>query len=150
MSNQPNYDHDSVPLALVHMLSNRLSHSFEQLVQARTDISVIEWRVMIDLGRYKQTTAAEIASRWAMDKMNVSRAIRRLESRGWIERHIDEVDRRSYRLILTAEGRSNYQTLMPAAESRYREITSILTRDELASFTEMLSRLIENIDELER
>ncbi len=50
-------------------------------------------------------TPSQLAKIFHMTRGNVSHCISHLESRGWVKRHLDENDARSYRLILKSDGR---------------------------------------------
>lgn len=52
-----------------------------------------------------------------MHKTKVSRAVASLETRGWLTRHVDEVDRRIEWLTLTASGAKVYAELAELARS---------------------------------
>lgn len=135
-------------LSDVHVLANLIGRAFSGLLDSSFGMSVPEWRVMLTLARQPGLTAAEITSRWAMDKMAISRAIQRLEADGHIGRHRNPSDRRSYRLSLTASGEALYQKILPAANTRYREFVSCLTREELASLRASIEKLIAHAESL--
>ena len=130
-------------LACVHVLSSRISGAFYPEVEARYDITLAEWRVILTLVQRRSATAIEIASLWAMDKMAISRAVRRLDRMGRVRRAVNPDDRRSHTLTLTAKGRRLYERILPAANARYHDITASLTRRELDAFRRTLSKLLQ-------
>lgn len=129
-------------LAAVHVLSNRIGRAFYGRIEARHGLSLAEWRVILTLHLHPDATAAEITERWAIDKMAVSRAIRRLERLGHLRRKRDAGDRRSLRLALTASGRRLYARVVPGANARYREIVACLDRSERATLRRALAKLL--------
>ena len=129
-------------LACVHVLSSQISDAFHPEVEAKYGISLAEWRVILTLIQRPDTTAMEIASLWAMDKMAISRGVRRLEKMGRVRRKVNPDDRRSFTLRLTSQGRALYRRILPAANARYREITADLTRAELATLRRVLAKLL--------
>jgi DNA-binding MarR family transcriptional regulator len=135
-------------LSDVHVLANLIGRTFSGQLEDTFGMSVPEWRVLLTLARHPGFTAAEITNRWAMDKMAISRAIQRLEGDGHISRDRNPSDRRSYRLNLTASGNALYQKILPAANKRYHEVVSCLTRDELSSLRGSLEKLITHADGL--
>jgi DNA-binding MarR family transcriptional regulator len=135
-------------LALIHMLSNRISRAFHSRLELRHDLSVAEWRVLLTLASHGSCSAMEISQRWAMEKMAVSRAVTRLEQRHHITRRRDPGDRRRFELHLTESGRAVYAAIIPIANARYREIVACLDRDELRACRESAIRLIEQVDRL--
>ena len=135
-------------LSDIHVLANLIGRAFSGLLDRSFGMSVPEWRVMLTLARHPGLTAAEITSRWAMDKMAISRAIQRLEADGHIGRDRNPSDRRSYRLSLTASGAALYQKILPAANARYREFVSCLTREELSGLRASIEKLIAHAENL--
>jgi DNA-binding MarR family transcriptional regulator len=132
-------------LASVHVLSSRISRAFDSQLAARYDLSPPEWRVLLTLAQRPDASANEITALWAMEKMAVSRAVRRLERMGRIRRQVDGADRRRYALILTPEGRRLYRRILPVANARYREITSVLSHAERATLRKALAKLNRHI-----
>jgi DNA-binding MarR family transcriptional regulator len=135
-------------LAATHVLSSLISRAFDARLAARHDLSPPEWRVVLTLAQRPGVSANEITALWAMEKMAVSRAVRRLERAGRIRRQVDGADRRRYVLILTPAGRQLYRRILPMANDRYREITGVLTRAELATLRKALAKLNRHIPEL--
>lgn len=132
-------------LAAVHVLSSRISRAFDARLAAHFDLSPPEWRVLLTLVQRPRVSANEIAALWAMEKMAVSRAVRRLERLGRVRRRIDRADRRRHALILTPEGRRLYRRILPMANERYREITAVLSRAERATLRRSLAKLNRHI-----
>jgi DNA-binding MarR family transcriptional regulator len=144
---------DHVPsdniLAAVHVLSSRISRAFDSKLAKAYGLSPPEWRVLLTLAQHPDASANEITASWAMEKMAVSRAVRRLERMGRIRRRVDGTDRRRYALILTPEGRRLYQRILPMANARYHEITEVLSHAELATLRKALGKLNRHIPGLE-
>jgi DNA-binding MarR family transcriptional regulator len=140
-------EHEPV-LASIHVLSNRLTRAFESRLDGKHGISVPEWRVLLSLARVTGLTAKNIHERWAMDKMAVSRAVRSLESQGYVKRTKHPRDRRSFVLEITPKGKRLFREILPSADERYREILAGLTPAELRSLRKILHKLIEHTDHL--
>jgi DNA-binding MarR family transcriptional regulator len=136
-------------LAAVHVLSSRISRAFDSRLAKAHDLSPPEWRVLLTLAQHPDASANEITAAWAMEKMAVSRAVRRLERMGRIRRQVDRADRRRYALILTPEGRRLYRRILPMANARYREIVQVLSHAERATLRRALAKLNRHIPRLE-
>ena len=136
-------------LAAVHVLSSRISRAFDARLAKDYDLSPPEWRVLLTVAQDPDASANEITAAWAMEKMAVSRAVRRLERMGRIRRRIDGADRRRYALILTPEGRRLYRRILPMANARYREIVGVLTHGERQTLRRALAKLNRHIPGLE-
>jgi len=139
---------DDKPLSLVHMLSNRISRAFFDEVETKYGVSLAEWRVILTLVSESGVSGADITNRWAMEKMAVNRAVQRLVDTGYVARTRDPDDRRSYRLTLTAKGTRLHDKIAPAANKRYAELTSSVSRDELEAMVATLRTMIARAEEL--
>jgi len=135
-------------LSAVHVLANLISHGFADHLESEHGLTVADWRVMLVLGREPGLTAAEITSRWAMDKMAISRSIRRLTDAGLIARERNPEDRRAYHLSLTASGRALHRAVMPGATRRYREFVGCLSKREFETLRRALAKLIAHAETL--
>ena len=153
MTEKPNeLDHDPADniLSLVHRLSNRIGGAFYSEVETQFGLSLGEWRVIMTLAHQPGSTAIDITNRWAMDKMAVNRAIKKLENLQHLKRRQNPNDRRSYNLSLTPTGRELYDKIVPTANNRYHELVSVLSHDELAGLNDQLSRLIDRAELLDK
>src|SRR5690554_1847707 len=83
------------------VVSNTVSEGIAHTYQQDHDLSVIEWRIIAVLGRYPSLTASQIVQRTVMDKVAVSRAVKRLLERGLLKRNTHSSDRRYRNLELT-------------------------------------------------
>jgi DNA-binding MarR family transcriptional regulator len=130
-------------LIAIHELSDLIGRAFYGEIATRFDIGVAEWRVLLDLAGRPASSSAEIAAAWGMEKMTVSRAVRRLEAMGLVARRIDRKDRRRQTISLTLAGRRFYARVLPIANGRYRDIVSCLDRADIESLGKLLRRLID-------
>jgi DNA-binding MarR family transcriptional regulator len=130
-------------LALIHVLSLQIGRAFHARIAREFDVTIAEWRVLLSLAGRRDATANDIAEEWAMEKMAVSRAVRRLEGKNRIVRRVNPEDRRSYVLAMTGRGRDVFERIIPVANARYREITSAAAREEMATFRRVLIKLTE-------
>jgi DNA-binding MarR family transcriptional regulator len=122
---------------------------FTRRLRDEHDVSVPEWRTMMLVAERPGTTAVDIATIFAMDKMAVTRAVQRLMRIGIIERHQRSEDKRSFSLHLTPRGSELYGQLLPSSSARYRALVDVLSRDERRQLRELLGRLVERLDELD-
>lgn len=139
---------DSRPLSLVHVLSNRIGRAFYSEVEARFGVTISEWRILLTIQAEPGISAAEITNLWAMEKMAVNRGIKRLFADGYVKRSRDPRDGRSFRLSLTAKGEKLYETILPTANARYRELMSVLTDEESAAMVSALNKVIAKAETL--
>lgn len=123
------------------VLSNRISNSLANKYRKRFGINVHEWRILSALGEEKKLSAVAITNRIAMDKVTVSRAVKRLIEKGLIIKGLDSKDQRSYELALSADGIKIYQQLVPIALAHEQEVIANLTSKDKENLLELLLKL---------
>ncbi len=131
---------DFLPYRL-SVLSNQISQGIAQTYAERFGLSVTEWRVIAIIGRFPDLSATEVADKAAMDKVAVSRAVRRLLDAGRIERRDSAADRRAKHLFLTRAGREVYQAIIPAALAYEQRLLANLSRAEQRQLHALIQRL---------
>lgn len=130
------------------VLSNRVSASIAEAYSRRFGLGIPEWRVIAVLALHPGASAAEVAERTAMDKVAVSRAVRRLQQTGRIQRETAAGDRRRSVLELTAEGEQIYRSIMPALQRYEAELLGALNPGERRKLDALLRRLEQRAVEL--
>lgn len=123
------------------VLSNRLSAVISESYSRRFGLTIPEWRVIAVLALDPGISAAEVAERTAMDKVAVSRAVRRLLATGRARRETAAGDRRRSVLELTAEGRRIYRRITPALRRYEAELLAGLSAREQRLLDAFLRRL---------
>jgi DNA-binding MarR family transcriptional regulator len=124
------------------LLSNQISRSIARTYERRFDLGVTEWRVIAILGRFPGISATEVAGKSAMDKVAVSRAVRRLEDAGRVERRANRNDRRAKHLQLSKEGQAVYEAIVPAALDCERRLLGALTEKEREKLDQLVEKLL--------
>ena len=89
-------------IALIHHISkNKLQYSLKNLNE--TDL-VHEGRYLIEIAERKNLSQDDLAKIFGQSKGTVAKALRKLEDREYVERKIDENNRRKYQLKTTKKG----------------------------------------------
>jgi DNA-binding MarR family transcriptional regulator len=128
--------------------SNRASRWVARSYEAKFGLSIWQWRVIAVLGGADRVTAQELTAATAMDKVNVSRAVRALIERGLVNRQKHQSDGRSALLELTPAGRSVYDEVAPVALRHEAELLDGFSRAEIEQLNELLSRLEQRAEAL--
>jgi DNA-binding MarR family transcriptional regulator len=97
------------------VLANTMSVAIATAYAERFGLSIPEWRVMAVLAQQPGLSAAQVATRTAMDKVAVSRAVASLARARRVERTLEQSDRRRSRLQLTPKGLAVYREVVPFA-----------------------------------
>ena len=112
------------------VLSNTISQAIAAEKEESFGLSVTQWRAMAILGRHGGLAARDVASRAAMDKVAVSRAVAALVEKDLLRRDTAPQDKRESRLHLTAAGRRIHDQIVPLALEHERRVLERLTPEE--------------------
>lgn len=124
------------------VVSNTVSQGIAHIYQQDHDLTVIEWRIIAVLGRYSGLTASQVVERTVMDKVSVSRAVKRLLERGLLQRRTHGSDRRCHHLELTEDsGKQTFESIVPRARNYERALLAELTAAETQTLVSLLARL---------
>lgn len=72
----------------------------------------------------------ELTQRVCVDKSATARAVKALETKGFIRREVDSIDKRNKRLYLTEEAKSKHKSLVEALIEYNQELTSGWTKEQ--------------------
>lgn len=132
----------------VAVLANLLRVDRDPLVRRHTKLAARELRVLLNVGSYTPTSAADVAYQARLDTPTVSRAVKALVSEGLVTTLDDALDRRRSLLGLTEKGIELYGTISDILEKRAARLTEILKLNELEGLMSILRRLEERAEEL--
>ncbi len=143
-----NFDLEAFLPYRLSLLSNTISEGIAIAYRDVHGLSLTEWRVIAILGRFPGLTATDVRTRGAMDKVAVSRAVNRLDKRGFIRRTEHADDRRRVMLRLTRRGVRLFNAVVPQAQTYERELLGALTAGEQAQLDTLLDKLMATAREL--
>ncbi len=130
------------------VLAERVSLAVSQLYADRFDLTRAEWRVLAALGANRTMSAKDIGPYSTLDKMQVSRAVARLEERGLVRREEDASDRRAKILSLTPAGRAMHQKIVPLVRAREDYLLGEMTPEERTLFERAMASVLARADGL--
>jgi DNA-binding MarR family transcriptional regulator len=131
------------------VLADAVSRAIADVYEQRFDLGRDEWRVLAALVPGPMKTG-DVIAHTTLDKMQVSRAVARLEAGGLIEREADSADRRTRVLRLTAAGRTLFRRIAPLAQAREAFLLEALDADEQRVLDRALDKLRTRAQLLER
>ncbi len=131
------------------LLSNTVSQGISAAYRKVHGLSVTQWRVVAILGRFPGLTASEVMLRGVMDKVAISRAVKKLQEKGLVKRSPHSKDRRRMPLNLTrGKGVQLFNEVVPKALAYEQRLLSALSEDELARLNRLLVKLQDAADGL--
>ena len=128
-------------------LATALSRGLAAQYEARYQISVPEWRVLVHLTQESEISVRDIFTRVDMDRASVTRAVQRLEGRGLVSKLVNESDRRLVRLALTPDGRDLAGELSRLAMALEARTIATLPTGSAATLFALLDSIEEAIDD---
>ena len=105
------------------------------------NLTVTEWRILLQLAEHQSLSASQIVSNTTMDKSKVSRALSSMEGNGVVQRTPDPTDHRRQSLQLTDYGLHLYRQLVPRALEWEKELIQGLDVSEYRDLLYLLDKL---------
>lgn len=129
-------------------LADVVSHSVATVYESRLGISRDDWRVLVAVNQARHMRATDIAQHTALDKMQVSRAIARLEKKGFLSRTADTDDKRQQILAVTPAGQAAYREVSPLMMARNDYLLQDLTPAEREVLQRSLDQVLNRAQQL--
>lgn len=125
----------------LYQASEAQSQLFAKIYRDRYNITRDEWRVFAHLGQGDALSFTNISDASKLNKTTVSRAVFKLEQRGWITRSHGCGDRRVQNLSLTQQGRGIYKELSDVALVFNQHLIEKLGEDDYKKAISILQKL---------
>lgn len=109
-----------------------------------------QFAVMKAISNSEEPSQTDLVDRTGIDRSTMADIVRRLTSRGLVQRRRTRRDARMYAVRLTDRGEGALKLAEPAARNTDERILSALTPSQRDSFIRSLSRIVAAIDEGER
>ena len=138
-----------LPYRMVNLAAN-MSLALSKIYKKEFDLNIAQWRVLAQLGEQQALYAKNIGEITAMDKSKVSRAVKTLEEKGYINRQTDKNDNRAAYLSLTQQGKSLYKKIVPKALDWESQLLAALDKKEGDTLLDMLNKLDKQVRLLEQ
>ena len=130
------------------VLADTVSESIGQLYSNRFDLSRSDWRVLSTLGDKPNISSKQIAQYGMLDKMQVSRTVKRLETKNLLNRADDPLDKRNKIVSLTPSGQSMLEEIIPLVNARENYLIDALTDAELKQYFIFSDKILERAKHL--
>ncbi|MCO4839873.1 MAG: MarR family transcriptional regulator [Rhodobacteraceae bacterium] len=108
------------------------------------NMSPAEWRCMAILGKDQTLSANEIVNLSSMDKVTVSRAVKRMQERAWLVASSNSEDGRSKMLSLTDKGVGTYLEIVPKVLAIEEKLLSNISEEQKNNFLDLIDKVKEN------
>lgn len=115
--------------------------TFERRIGAVFELRPVEFSVLLLISSNTEVTQSQLSLALGVAPPNMTGILRRLESRGLIERSRAETDKRMQFIALTATGRSLVQQAHAVGKTMDKDWMGKLTRAEQAMLVELLGKV---------
>lgn len=122
--------------------ANRIAQPFAERYGRALGLSLPDWRCVLALASAPGASGEAVARRMAMDKMAVSRSLRRLEAAGRVRAEPDPAHPRRQRWQLTEAGWAVVDAILPDALARDAAAFGDAPAVDKASLFKLLDALI--------
>ena len=93
----------------------------------------------------KHISVAETAKRLNVSMPSVSRSLKSLSEKGYIERDFNENDRRSVRIIVTTSGEEKLREILKRIHDTLDKTLEIFSNEELAQMIDLQNRFVSSL-----
>lgn len=147
MSDEPSSLHD-LETRLVAFIRAFGLHQIDR-TPCGQPLSTSDAHALTDLAEHGPLTGHDLAERLRLDKSTVSRMVKGLEAREWIERRSHPTDRRATHLHLTDAGTRVAAQVRAARRRKFERLLTALPEHERPAVLTALSTLVEALHDTE-
>ena len=147
-------DKDFIGNTYPQEVCEKILHSMERLSNIRTErviegMTPSEFSLLCCAVEYPRRNPGKAATVAQMNVLvpAVSRTLRSLQEKGWIERAVDECDRRSVRVTATPAGEEMLRANMKRVVNALNRIMSVFTEEEMRTIAELYSKFANSMEQ---
>ena len=126
---------------LLTQASQAVSNEFQSCLSA-TGVTVIEWRILSTLIDHPRISVGDLLNRVICKQSTLSKAIDRMETKGWITRTLDSRDRRKIQVTIDPAGLKIARELISKANDLEQSELQGFSKKEISSLKKVLRELI--------
>jgi DNA-binding MarR family transcriptional regulator len=134
--------------SVIRNLAEEITTSMSGRYTGDFQLTITEWRIILQLAAKDSLTATEIVEITAMEKSKVSRAVSHLEERGFAARTPSEEDHRTKALTLTPRGQALYGSIVPRVLDWEKYLLEGLEISEYRDLLYLLNKLQSRLKEM--
>lgn len=125
----------------LNQMASLVSTDFAHVYQQKYDLTIPQWRVLANLAQYGKSNAKDLCTQANMDKSTVSRAIKSLLQRGYIQAELNQQDKRVTQVMLNEQGNALYKLIAHDAQNWEAQLTKKFTKQQQTQLLNLLKEL---------
>jgi len=127
----------------------QVSASLRQTFQdAGHDLTPEQWAVLLGLQEEEGLNQSQLGEKTSKDRHNITRILKQLDKRGYIEKRHIENDKRAFHIYLAPAGRSLLKELKPIVLTHRDRVCNGFSKDDLLKIRDYLRRIVDNLRRL--
>jgi DNA-binding MarR family transcriptional regulator len=124
----------------------QVSAALRQAFQdAGHDLTPEQWAVLLGLREQEGLNQSKLGEKTYKDRHNITRILKQLDKRGYIEKLHDEKDKRAFRIYLAPAGRSLLKKLKPIVLKHRDRVCRGFRKDDLLKVRDYLGQIVNNL-----
>ena len=124
----------------------QVSAALRQTFQdAGYDLTPEQWAVLLRLREQKGLNQSQLGEKTSKDRHNITRILKQLNRRGYIEKLHDEKDKRAFHVYLAPAGRSILKELKPVVLKHRDRVCKGFSKDDLLKIRAYLGHIVNNL-----
>jgi len=109
------------------------------------DLTPEQWAVLLGLREEEGLNQSQLGEKTSKDRHNITRILKQLNKRGYIEKLHDKTDKRAFHVYLSPAGRSILKKLNPIALTHRDRVCNGFSKDDLLKIRNYLGHIIINL-----
>ena len=124
----------------------QVSAALRQTFQdAGYDLTPEQWAVLLRLREQEGLNQSQLGEKTFKDRHNITRILKQLDKRGYIEKRHDEKDKRAFHVYLAPAGRSILKELKPIVLKHRNRVCKGFSKDDLLKIRDYLGHIVNNL-----
>jgi DNA-binding MarR family transcriptional regulator len=124
----------------------QVSASLRQAFQdAGHDLTPEQWAVLLGLQEEEGLNQSQLGEKTSKDRHNITRILKQLHKRGYIEKLHDKKDKRAFRVYLSPVGRSLLRELKQVVLKHRDRLSNGFSKNDLLNIRDYLHRIVNNL-----
>jgi DNA-binding MarR family transcriptional regulator len=112
------------------------------------DLTPEQWAVLLRLREQEGLNQSQLGEKTSKDRHNITRILKQLDKRGYIEKLHDKKDKRAFRVYLSPAGRSLLRELKQVVLKHRNRLSNGFSKDDLLNIRDYLHRIVDNLRRL--
>jgi len=129
------------------VLAQQMSEYLAKIYNQQYGLSKFEWRVLASVAQCDGVSATGIMAITRLDKMQVSRAIAKLQQQQILVQIPSKTDKRANDVKLTTQGNELYQTIVPLIKAQEQKLLGHLSAQERTALIAITNKLSNALDQ---